>query len=410
MEKRTSSPEGPQARYQRWLAEGAVKPDSAQAAAAEKLQALHEALQGYRPSSSNGKSLLARLGFASRKSSGEVPLGLYLFGPVGRGKSMLMDLFHETAPVRLKRRVHFHAFMQEVHDELHAWRQETKGQETDPLPRLAAALAERVHLLCFDEFHVVNIADAMILGRLFEALFDAGVVVVATSNWPPERLYEGGLQRDRFLPFIELLQERTDAFDLGEGLDYRIARLRDMPTYHTPLGERSSAALNRAFERLTDGAQPHAGSVKVKGREIPVSRCARGVARFTFEELCAKPLGAGDYLSLARHFHSFILSDIPALGPDRRNEARRFMTLIDALYEHHCNLIVSAAALPESLYPEGDGTFEFQRTVSRLQEMQSKDYIAKPHLAARERQRPNTDGPAPIETKLNGAKPTAATE
>jgi cell division protein ZapE len=372
--------EGPLARYRRWLAEGLVKPDDAQAAAAEKLQGLRDALRDYQPG--RGGGLFSKLGFGKRAGGGEEPpRGLYLFGPVGRGKSMLMDLFYETAPLEEKRRVHFHAFMGEVHDELHLWRQKTKGKDQDPLPKLAAAIAARTRLLCFDEFHVVNIADAMILGRLFEALLGEGVVVVATSNWPPERLYEGGLQRDRFLPFIDLLCERMEAFDLGEGLDYRIARLRDMPVYHTPLGPRAAAALDNAFEKITDGAEPQSVTVMVKGREIPVRAEARGVARFTFEELCARPLGSLDYLALARRFHTVILEGIPRLSGDNRNEARRFMTLIDALYEHHCNLVASAEALPESLYPAGDGSFEFQRTVSRLQEMQSKDYIAKPHLA-----------------------------
>ncbi len=371
---------GPLARYRQWLETGEVKPDPGQAAAAEKLDALHQALKGYRPQRKGG-GFLARLGIGRDDPAEETPRGLYLFGPVGRGKSMLMDLFFETAPVMRKRRVHFYAFMGEVHDKLHAWRERTKGKDQDPLPKLAEEIAGETRLLCFDEFHVVNIADAMILGRLFEALLGEGVIVVATSNWPPERLYEGGLQRERFLPFVDLLCERLEAFDLGEGLDYRIARLRDLPVYHTPLGPRAKAAIDSAFEKITDGAEPQAVTVKVKGREIPVPLEARGVARFSFEELCARPLGALDYMALARRFHTVIVEGIPRLTSDKRNEANRFMTLIDQLYEHHCNLIASAEALPESLYPEGDGSFEFQRTVSRLQEMQARDYIAKPHLA-----------------------------
>ena len=372
--------EGPLSRYQALLDAGEVKPDEAQAHAAEKLQGLHEALRGYKaPARRSG--FLARFGIGRDDLAEEVPRGLYLFGPVGRGKSMLMNIFFDGAPVLRKRRVHFYAFMGEVHDKLHHWRQKTKGQDQDPLPKLAAEIAEETRLLCFDEFHVVNVADAMILGRLFDALLSQGVVMVATSNWPPERLYEGGLQRDRFLPFIDLLCERLEAFDLGEGLDYRIARLRDLPVYHTPLGPRARAAIDNAFDKITDGAKPQAVTVKVKGRKIPVKIEARGVARFTFEELCAQPLGSLDYLALARRFHTVIVEGIPKLTSDKRNEANRFMTLIDQLYEHNCNLIASAEALPESLYPEGDGSFEFQRTVSRLQEMQSRDYIAKPHLA-----------------------------
>ena len=189
------------------------------------------------------------------------------------------------------------------------------------------------------------------------------------------------MQRDRFLPFIDLLCERLEAFDLGEGLDYRIARLRDLPVYHTPLGPRARAAIDSAFEKITDGAEPQPVTVTVKGRSIPVPIEARGVARFDFADLCGKPLGSLDYMALARRFHTIIVEDIPKLTSDKRNEANRFMTLVDQLYEHHCNLIASAEALPESLYPEGDGSFEFQRTVSRLQEMQARDYIAKPHLA-----------------------------
>ena len=382
MDKSVTRPatDGPLSRYRALLEKGEVKPDEAQAHAAEKLQGLHDALKGFKAPPRRA-GFLARFGIGQDDPAEETPRGLYLFGPVGRGKSMLMDLFFEGAPVMRKRRVHFYAFMGEVHDKLHHWRSVTKGKDQDPLPKLAAEIAGETRLLCFDEFHVVNIADAMILGRLFEALLAEGVVVVATSNWPPERLYEGGLQRDRFLPFIDLLCERVEAFDLGEGLDYRIARLRDLPVYHTPLGPRATRALDSAWEKVTDGAEPRAVTVKVKGREIPVERESRGVARFRFEELCARPLGSLDYMALARRFHTVMIEGIPKLSADKRNEANRFMTLVDQLYEHHCNLVCSAEALPESLYPEGDGSFEFQRTVSRLQEMQSRDYIAKPHLA-----------------------------
>lgn len=372
-----SGGEGPLQAYRALRRSGALKPDPAQELAAEKLQSLHHALQHYEPSSGRG-GWKARLGLARRRE--EPPQGLYLFGGVGRGKSMLMDIFHETAPVTRKRRVHFHVFMGDVHDRLHRWRRDTKGSKADPLPELAQELAKEAWLLCFDEFHVVNVADAMILSRLFEALFDNGVVVVATSNFPPGRLYEGGLQRDRFLPFIDLLKRRMDVLELDGSVDYRLARLRDLPTYHTPLGRDAERALDDAFAALTEGADADVQKLTIKGRTLTVPQGARGVARFAFDDLCAKALGAGDYFALATHYHTIVLDGVPRMDETSRNEARRFMTLVDALYEHRCNLIVSAAAGPEALYAGDDGAFEFQRTVSRLVEMQSREYIDSPHL------------------------------
>ncbi|MHA1599644.1 MAG: cell division protein ZapE, partial [Alphaproteobacteria bacterium] len=351
------------------------KASAAQDGAAQKLQDLHEALAGYAPlGQRNG--LAGILGGAGARA--ESPRGLYIHGPVGTGKSMLMDIFFETAPVEAKRRVHFHAFMQEVHERLHTWRQETRGKSADPLPRLAEAMAEEAWLLCFDEFHVTNIADAMILGRLFTTLFERGVVVVATSNAAPDRLYEGGLQRENFLPFIDLLHEYLEIVELG-GVDYRRQGGDALAVYHTPLNRAAAKALDQAFSKFTDGAKGEPVVLKVKGRNVTLPLAANGVVRAGFADVCGRALGAADYQAIARRFHTVILGEVPVMPPARRNEARRFMTLIDTLYEHRVNLVISAAAVPDALYPEGHGAEEFRRTASRLIEMQSRVYIQEPH-------------------------------
>ena len=371
---------GPLARYRALVAQGKVRPDAAQARVAERLDALHHMLGGYRPNNHppGWRSLLK----LDRRR--EPPRGLYIHGSVGRGKSMLMDLFFGGAPVERKRRVHFHAFMAEVHARLHERRQSTKGQQADPLIHVAAEIADSAWLLCFDEFVVNNIADAMILGRLFQTLVELGVVFVATSNFAPDELYKDGLQRDRFEPFIELIKREVDVIGLDGTVDYRMARLAGRPVYHTPLGQVADHALAQAWADLTDDAACKVEAVEVLGRTVEVPCAAKGVARFTFDELCARPLGASDYLALAARYHTLIISDVPQLGSALHNEARRFITLIDELYESKTKLVMAAAAPPEQLYPDGTGAFEFRRTISRLMEMQSADYLAIPTPQAAE--------------------------
>ena len=361
--------EGPLALFRARLTHGELVPDALQERAAVRLQELWQELRDYGPAS--GAGFLARLGLA--KPPPHPPKGLYIHGRVGRGKSMLMDAFFSTLPGEKKRRVHFFAFMADVHARIHARRAE-KG---DPIAPVAAVIASETNVLCFDEFHVVDIADAMILGRLFAALFAAGVVVVATSNRAPDKLYEGGLQRERFLPFIDLLKERLDVIELDGPRDYRLQRFKGRQVYFTPPDAKAHAALAQAFADLTDNATPGPEIVTVLGRELDVPRAAKRVAWFTFDELCVAALGPNDYLALIGRYHTFILEAIPRMNFERRNEAKRFNIFIDTLYDAHGNLVCSAEAPPQDLYTEGDGAFEFQRTVSRLIEMQSDDYIAE---------------------------------
>lgn len=383
--------DGPLFTYRARLRSGELRPDPAQELAVEKLQSLSNALGRYKPAQGEA-GWLARFGFSQRQAKPSLSWtpadavdaapkhGLYVFGEVGRGKSMLMDLFFDCAPVEKKRRVHFHEFMRDVHMTLHGWRNQTDPKGRDPLIRLAADIASQSWLLCFDELQVTDIGDAMIVGRLFTALLNEGVVVVITSNRPPKDLYKDGLQRDRFLPFIGLIEQQLDILELNSERDYRLGRKRGLQVYHHPLGAESEAKLDQAFARLTEGAVARPDSLIVHGRTLPVPLSAVGVARFSFEELCGRPLGASDYLELATQFHTLILSGIPILSPANRDQAKRFVTLVDALYEHKVTLICSADAAPEVLYPTGDGAFEFQRTVSRLMEMQAADYVIREHL------------------------------
>ena len=374
---------GPLARYRALVAQGRMRADAAQARVAERLDALHHKLGGYHPEA-HQPSWHSFLKWGERRR--EPPRGLYVYGSVGRGKSMLMDLFFAGAPVERKRRVHFHAFMAEVHQRLHEQRQATKGQQADPLLHVAAEIADHAWLLCFDEFVVNNIADAMILGRLFQTLVELGVVIVATSNFAPDDLYKDGLQRDRFEPFIGLIKREVDVIGLDGTVDYRLARLAGRPVYYAPLGPAAEQAIAQAWADLTDDAACVAETVTVLGRAVEVPCAAKGVARFSFEALCARPLGPSDYLALAARYHTLIVDQVPQLGPARHNEARRFITLIDTLYESRTKLVIAAAAPPDELYPDpgGTGAFEFRRTVSRLMEMQSADYLARPTRQAAE--------------------------
>jgi cell division protein ZapE len=285
-----------------------------------------------------------------------------------------MDEFYDSLPPDFpKRRVHYHEFMIGVHDEMHRARQ--KGDADKALLKYAEKLVKEARVLCFDEFHVTDIADAMILGRLFTALLDEGIVCIMTSNWPPEKLYEGGLQRDRFLPFIALLKERMDILHLDAGVDYRLLHLADSGVYFWPLGIGAAHKADETFTHLTGGMPPHAEKIAVKGREIEVAVTAKGVARFTFSQLCERPMGAEDYLVISGAYHTVFLEGVPRLGYDRRNEAKRLMTLVDAFYDRGTKLVITADVPPDQLYRGHDHEFEFQRTVSRLVEMQSPAYL-----------------------------------
>lgn len=367
-------------RYLEQARAGRLERDAAQEAVVRKLDALRDALDLYRPASKSGA--LGWLFGGGRKP--EAPRGLYIWGSVGRGKTMLMDFFFQEARIARKRRVHFHAFMAEVHAHIHQWRQARKTgavKGEDPVAPLAGEIAERAWLLCFDEFAVTDIADAMILGRLFEALFARGVVVVATSNVDPVDLYKDGLNRALFLPFIGMIREKMDVLKLDARTDFRLEKLSSGGVYHTPLGPAAAAALDAAFEAIAGAPDGAPVELDVVGRKLAVPQAVGHVARFGFADLCRKPLGPNDFLAIAENFHTVVVDDVPVMTQDDRNAAKRFITFIDACYDQNVKLVVSAAATPTALYTGAIGreTFEFDRTASRLIEMQSHSYLALPH-------------------------------
>jgi cell division protein ZapE len=369
--------------YAAGIAVGRIEPDDAQRAVVGMLAQLEtRILQSRLARKSSSLGWL----FAKSESARQRIKGLYIYGDVGRGKTMLMDLFFEASPVVRKRRAHFHEFMLDVHERIFAFRQKMKVGEydgEDPIRLTAAQLAQEAWLLCFDEFHVTDIADAMILGRLFGQLFERGVVVVATSNVAPDELYKDGLNRALFVPFIHMLEEHMDVVRLAARTDFRLEKLGGMPVWYVPAAERADAALDDAWRRLTGGRAGTVQDLPLKGRTVHVPRAAMGVARFTFHALCDEPLAAADYLRIAHEYHTIILDHIPVMNFDTRNAAKRFIILIDTLYDMNVKLIASAAAEPDALYQADEGfeAQEFKRTASRLIEMRSQAYLARPHGA-----------------------------
>jgi cell division protein ZapE len=359
------------------VAEGRVQKDQQQFAIARRLDGVLNAFHARKPAAKG--SALGWL-FASRRKTEDPIKGLYIHGSVGRGKTMLMDMFFDLAPIERKRRAHFNEFMADVHNRIHAHRQKLKNGETrqaDPVPPVAASLHAEAVLLCFDEFSVTDIADAMILSRLFTELFRLGSVLIATSNVEPDNLYRDGLNRGLFLPFLDLLKQNVDVVSLDTPTDYRMEKTRSLPVWLVPIDGVNDTRIEAAWHEVTAGAKCVPESIQMKGRHIAVPSAAGGCARFTFHDLCEAPLGATDFLAIAARYHTLVVEHIPVLAPEKRNETKRFINLIDTLYDHQIRLIASAAAMPENLLPVRKGTvgFEFDRTASRLFEMRSADYL-----------------------------------
>jgi cell division protein ZapE len=370
----TPAQRGPLPAFQAMVAAGELAADPSQERAIERLQTLWQRLRGYdpapRPANANG--LFAR--WYRRETRVTPPNGLYIVGKVGRGKSMLMDLFFTAADVRRKQRIHFYRFMQMAHRRLHAFKTANPAID-DPIPPLADSIAIEAALLCFDEFQVNDIADAMILGRLFQALFERSVVVVATSNTRPDDLFKGQPGRDAFLPFITLFTRHLDVELMDDGRDFRRARLRARRTWFVPSDGEAERELDRVFAELTGGAEAKPETLRVMGRKLVVPLAAEGVARFDFDALCGRAHGPADYLALAKKFHTLILDGVPCLSPANFDQARRFIVLIDTLYDRRVKLIASADAMPDQLYQQGENAKMFERTASRLDEMQSQYWL-----------------------------------
>lgn len=363
--------DSPYSRYRRLVKNCEINEDPAQAALVERLEALHKTI--LEPGFFNRKPGLLRHVMGKRLHENR-PYGMYIWGEVGRGKSLLMDIFFESLPFPEKKRVHFHAFMLSVHARMHELRKEE--QTFDPLLIVANEIAKKYNVLCFDEMQVNDIADAMILSRLFTEIFEKGSIVLFTSNRPPEDLYKHGLQRERFLPFIHLLRERIEVEELTSREDYRLRNMAAMEkTYLTPINWKTEGELKEIFERMSHHAIAAPEEIIVKKRVIHIPKVCRDMAWFHFDDLCAQPHGAEDYLELARLFRNIFIVGIPKMGKEMRNEAKRFVTLIDILYEQGVKLFCTAEAEPNKLYEEGDGSFEFARTASRLTEMRTKEYL-----------------------------------
>ena len=371
------------ARYSALVEQGEIDSDPAQlrlVAALDKL--LHDISEKRLVKKSSSLGWL----FARKKKAQPDIKGLYIYGSVGRGKTMLMDLFYESIDATRKRRVHFHDFMSDVHNRINDHRNKVRAGETDqedPIPPVAEQLISEAWVLCFDEFSVTDITDAMILSRLFEQLFDHGCVLVATSNVEPDNLYKDGLNRQLFLPFVDLLKSRAEIFNLDARTDFRLEKTRQLPVYLTPLDDVARIALAKSWKQVTAGHAVRPHEIELKGRKIHVPLEAAGAARFSFDELCVQPLGVVDYQKIAQRYHTLFIESVPIMEEDARNAAKRFINLIDILYDHRIRVFISAAAAPEDLYQSkrGDEGFEFARTASRLFEMQSADYLENSRAA-----------------------------